>query len=243
VQPDRAAQTEPAIVTTNLLRRDVHVCVADDNVIFLDLRHDKYVGLDAAQTSVFCKLMNDGPVVGPDGDALVTHLLEQNLLTQDPREGRALKLTEIARPTAGLVGFEYDPPCEVRWHHVLAFAAAYFEVTASLRFRSLAATVATACRRREAAANRSGRSLDVRLVHALVLAFRRLRPLFYRGRQQCLLDSLVLTAFLAKYRVFPHLVIGVMLAPFGGHCWVQYDDLVLNDRFERVARYTPIMSA
>ena len=34
----------------------------------------------------------------------------------------------------------------------------------------------------------------------LVLAFRRLRPLFYEGRQSCLLDSLVLASFLAKYR-------------------------------------------
>lgn len=229
-------------MTSTLLARHVHVCVTDENAIFLDLRHDKYVGLDAAQTQTLRRLLNEESNGGEDADALIAHLIEQKLLTRDQRNGRALCLTEIASPTAGLVGFEYDPPCEVRWHHVLAFAAAYVEVTASLRFRSLAATVATACRRRKAAGDRS-EPLEVTSVHALVLAFRRLRPLFYRGRERCLLDSLVLASFLAKYRVFPHLVIGVMLGPFGGHCWVQYENLVLNDRLERVAKFTPIMSS
>jgi hypothetical protein len=58
-----------------------------------------------------------------------------------------------------------------------------------------------------------------------------------------LLDSLVLASFLAKYRVFPHVVFGVMLGPFGGHCWAQYDALVLNDRLERVIKFTPILSS
>lgn len=229
-------------MSSTLLARDVHVCVTDENAIFLDLRHDKYVGLDAVQTRILRRLLSDEPEVGADTKALVAHLIEQKLLTQDERSGRALRLTEMAAPTGGLVGFEYDPPCEVRWHHVLTFAAAYLEVTASLRFRSLAATVATACRRRKAAKLR-GKPLDVRHVHGLVLAFRRLRPLFYRGRERCLLDSLVLTSFLAKYRVFPHLVIGVMLGPFGGHCWVQYENLVLNDRLEKVTKFTPILSS
>jgi hypothetical protein len=225
-----------------LLAKDVHVCLADNNAIFLDLKRDRYIGLDAAQTDVLRKILGDGSGADADVEALVAHLIEQKLLTQDPRSGRSLRLTEAAAPTAGLIGFEYDPPCEVRWHHLIALAAAYVEVTASLRCRSLAATVATAARRQRAAANAGSESFDVEFVRALVLAFRRLRPLFYRGRQSCLLDSLVLASFLARYRVFPHVVIGVMLGPFSGHCWAQYDTLVLNDRLERVTKFTPILS-
>lgn len=230
-------------MAVTLLAKHVHVCVADDNAIFLDLKHDKYIGLDAAHTNILRKIISGELEAGADVDALVTHLIEQKLLTQDSRSGRALRLTEAASPTAGLVGFEYDPPCEVLWHHVIALAAAYFEVAASLRFRSLAATVATASKRQRAAARSRDEPVDVEFVRALVLAFRRLRPLFYRGRQSCLLDSLVLASFLAKYRVRPRVVIGVMLGPFGGHCWVQYDTLVLNDRLERVSKFTPIMSS
>lgn len=224
-----------------LLPKDVHVCVADNNAIFLDLKHDRYVGLDATHTSILRKIISGES--GAEIDALVSHLTEQKLLTRDLRSGRTLHLTSSAAPSAGLIGFEYDPPCEVRWHHVFALAAAYFEVSASLRFRSLAATVATATRRRRAAEKNRCESFDVKYVHGLVLAFRRLRPLFYRGRERCVLDSLVLASFLAKYRVFPHVMIGVVLGPFNGHCWVQYHTLVLNDRLERVAKFTPIMSS
>lgn len=230
-------------MAVTLLAKDVHVCVADNNAIFLDLKHDRYIGLDAAQTNVLRKIVSDEPGAGADVDALVAHLIEQKLLTRDSRNGRDLRLSDAISPTAGLIGFEYDPPCEVRWHHVMALAVAYFEVTASLRFRSLAATVATAARRRRAGAERYGERVDIDSVRTLVLAFRRLRPLFYRGRQGCLLDSLVLASFLARYRVFPRVVIGVMLGPFGGHCWVQYETLVLNDRLERVSKFTPIMSS
>jgi hypothetical protein len=223
-----------------LLARDVHVCVADNNAIFLDLKGDRYIGLDAAQTDILRKIISDES--DADVGALVAHLIEQKLLTHDSRSGRALHLTRAAAPTAGLIGFEYDPPCEVRWHHVIALAAAYVQVTASLRFRSLAATVVTATKRQQSAASSCREPFDVEFVRGLVFAFRRLRPLFYRGRQSCLLDSLVLASFLAKYRVFPQVVIGVMLGPFSGHCWTQYDTLVLNDRLERVTKFTPILS-
>jgi hypothetical protein len=225
-----------------LLAKDVHVCVTDNNAIFLDLKHDRYIGLDASQTEVLRRIMSDEPDTGTDVDALVAHLIEQQLLTQDSRSGRILRPTEAALPTAGLIGLEYDPPGEVRWHHVVALSAAYFQVTASLRFRSLAATVATMSRRQRAARSRC-EPVDVEWVRTLVLAFRRLRPLFYRSRQSCMLDSLVLASFLAKYRVSARVVIGVMLGPFGGHCWVQYDTLVLNDRLEMVTKFTPIMSS
>lgn len=36
-------------------------------------------------------------------------------------------------------------------------------------------------------------------------------------------------------------VFGVRTFPFGAHCWLQIDDLVLDDDPDRVALYTPIM--
>jgi hypothetical protein len=236
---DQAAAT----MTAALLAKDVHVCVADNNAIFLDLRHDRYIGLDAQQTDVLRAILRDEPRAGAQVDALVAHLIEQNLFTHDSRSGRALRLTEAASATEGLIGFEYDPPCRTRWRHVIALAAAYFEVAASLRLRSLAATISTASKRRRSAAAKRREPVDMQHVRMLVLAFRRLRPLFYKARESCLLDSLVLTSFLAKYGVFPNVIIGVTLGPFGGHCWVQYETVVLNDRLERVAKFTPIMSS
>jgi hypothetical protein len=38
-------------------------------------------------------------------------------------------------------------------------------------------------------------------------------------------------------------VIGVKLNPFAAHCWLQVGDVVLNDLPERVAAFTPILTA
>ena len=86
--------------------------MADNNAIFLDLKRDRYIGLDAAQTNILRKIMTEESDGSADVDALVAHLIEQKLLTQDSRSGRTLGLTRAAMPTSGLIGFEYDPPCE-----------------------------------------------------------------------------------------------------------------------------------
>lgn len=58
---------------------------------------------------------------------------------------------------------------------------------------------------------------------------------------RCLSRSLALADQLARRGCRTHVVFGVKLAPFAAHCWVQADDLVLNETVEEVARYTPIL--
>jgi hypothetical protein len=57
----------------------------------------------------------------------------------------------------------------------------------------------------------------------------------------CLLDSLALFHVLAKRKLFTSLVFGVIAEPFEAHCWLQFEDVVLNDSFESTAACTPIM--
>lgn len=56
----------------------------------------------------------------------------------------------------------------------------------------------------------------------------------------CLLDSLALITWLGDAGRKMELVFGAKLNPFGAHCWLQLDDLVLNDRLESVAAFTPV---
>lgn len=58
--------------------------------------------------------------------------------------------------------------------------------------------------------------------------------------QNCLLDSLSLLHWLGPRRSAVTLIFGVKLDPFAAHCWVQSNDLVLNDRVETVAAFTPV---
>jgi hypothetical protein len=225
---------------TTLLARDVHLCIVDGIAIFLDLASDRYVGLDATQTKILQGLTRNENDSDSDAAALVKHLVQENLLTREARNGKPLRCADGERARSALMTGEYDPPCNIRVSHVLALTAAYVRVRASLRLRSLAGAIDVLYRRQHTT---DDRPLDRESVRSLIFVCRRLRPLFYRARENCLLDSLVLTAFLQAHGVFPRLVFGVTNAPFSAHCWLQHGGVALNDRIEYVSNFTPIMTA
>lgn len=78
--------------------------------------------------------------------------------------------------------------------------------------------------------------LALREVHA----FERAR-LLRSAAGRCLPRSIALALCLARRRCRAHLVLGVKLAPFAAHCWVQVHDAVVGDELEEVLRYTPIL--
>jgi hypothetical protein len=69
------------------------------------------------------------------------------------------------------------------------------------------------------------------------LAARRWCPV---GRN-CLLDSLAIDHWLGSPAAI-QLVFGVTAQPFEAHCWVQSNCAVLNDSYDRVSRFEPILS-
>jgi hypothetical protein len=38
------------------------------------------------------------------------------------------------------------------------------------------------------------------------------------------------------------LVLGVKLRPFGAHCWVEHEHMVVSDQLEMIHPFTPILS-
>ncbi len=58
--------------------------------------------------------------------------------------------------------------------------------------------------------------------------------------RNCLTDSIALMLWLKGRGQGASLVFGVKLNPFGAHCWVQSDQLLLNDHVEHVERFTPV---
>ncbi len=58
---------------------------------------------------------------------------------------------------------------------------------------------------------------------------------------RCLPRSIALALCLASDGTQANVVIGVKLAPFGAHCWVQQGTDVLNDSVEEALRYRPIL--
>lgn len=68
---------------------------------------------------------------------------------------------------------------------------------------------------------------------------RRLVPI----RKNCLLDSLALDAWLGEAGPRRTMVIGVTAEPFLAHCWLQTEATLLNDHYDHVRRYAPILIA
>jgi hypothetical protein len=60
--------------------------------------------------------------------------------------------------------------------------------------------------------------------------------------RRCLLDSLAMHAWLRRHRLQSQLVFGVTGQPFAAHCWLQNDAVILNDIYERISRFTPILA-
>lgn len=85
-------------------------------------------------------------------------------------------------------------------------------------------------------ANPAESKRTVRNIRAFQLA-----RLLRSAADRCLPRSIALALCLARHQCRVHVVLGVKLAPFAAHCWVQSRDEVLNDEMEEVRRYTPIL--
>lgn len=59
---------------------------------------------------------------------------------------------------------------------------------------------------------------------------------------ECLQRSALLVAWLQRQGLRADWVFGVRLWPFSAHCWVQCENVCLNDDFERLQAFTPILS-
>jgi hypothetical protein len=74
----------------------------------------------------------------------------------------------------------------------------------------------------------------------MVRAFEHAR-LLRTAADRCLPRSIALALCLAMGGITARAAIGVRLAPFAAHSWVQAGDEVLNDSVEEVLRYRPIL--
>ena len=54
--------------------------------------------------------------------------------------------------------------------------------------------------------------------------------------------SFVLLRFLQRSGLNARWVIGVRTWPFSAHCWLQIDDTALDDAWERLVVYEPILA-
>jgi transglutaminase-like putative cysteine protease len=228
------------------LPHHVFVCLDGEHVVFLDIKQDRYLAVPAAKTAALSTIVpgwpagdtssGDAPEAAqaPAPDELARSLVKRGLLTE---HGKNAAPVRIVRPTTSALSDDDEERPAIRFVTAAAFAWSALIALFAVRCWSFERLV----RRVELRNVRRGRSLDINRARALAATFVYLRPFLFSARDACLLESFAFLEFLNLHGIHARWVFGVQARPFGAHCWVQHEDVVLNDSVERVGAFTPIM--
>ncbi len=229
----------------HFLSPDVHVCVTADQVVFLDIADGRYLGLPIERACTLRPLIHGWPVgddCSPDGpgidNTLIRSLAKRGLITRDAARGKAATPVVVDLQNAWHSDRWLRHAPIVRTRHVLQFVTAVTYASCALRWMKLSRIVN---RIRQRKLKSAGTPVDEDQLTQLMGIYGRLRPLLYTRKDACLLHALSVLEFLAHYRIFPDLVIGVRTRPFRAHCWLQHNGLALTDTPLHLSRLTPIV--
>jgi hypothetical protein len=197
-------------------------CTVDDSLVFLDVRNDRYFALSEKKARRFLDMVT-GAVIRAE---IVDEFVADHILVRDRNEEiRAADVQPARREWRSReVERSRSSPLAV-FRGVSIIGTTWL----SLRLRSFEANLAC---KQTATVGTTGSPADLK---AFFIAYR-IFPL----QIDCLPTSLALRRFLAIRGIRPALVLGVRVAPFGAHCWLQIDDQVVGDTIERVRAFTPI---
>ena len=250
------------------LSPNISFCIADGKVVFLDLRDLDDAGFQAhAYTALPINkshrlhqaLLGNDHASWPGHNQLLTpseeadeafeEILECGLVTDDPSLGRRGLPFQSPMPGTSLSDSDAFPGQTA----VMSHAASYFMVARTAislmppdtedgeTFRKISTDLVERLRRRKALAGQSGRPFDRERAGRLALIARELRP-WFDEKPDCTTDALIVIEFFARHGLYPDWMFGVQANPLQAHCWVQQDDVVINDAVDVVSQFTPIMS-
>jgi Transglutaminase-like superfamily len=240
----------PFPTPTQRLRLADHVraCHSDGQVILLDLRRNKYLGLSGRSACALAEHI-DGWPRGPQRvddsasraavDALSRQLLSQGLLTLGVAQPSPPIRIDEAR--SSFDGDSLTLSASFVRRRLGRFLRSAAAASLRLRFSTLQAIARAVAEQRDSSRASARNSDPLQTLTRATAAYNRLRPLFFTTQDQCLHDSLALIGFLAGEGCFPNWVIGVKTRPFGAHSWVQSGATVLNDQHETVRKFRPIL--
>lgn len=206
----------------------VSSCEIDGQVVFLDVLANRYSRLEKEAASALGR---------GDVDSLqrsLRRLIEDRHWLNSNAEGARSSCCAITRPAR-----EHSAEFDMRSPSGRQIASA-FRSLASARF-----TIALRgfdellwwVQRNNMIAQTEGPPASNR--SGLISAFEYVERFAIR-RDRCLLRSIGLQHLLAQNGYESTLVFGVRLHPFEAHCWLQDDDLILNDTIEMVGPFEPI---
>lgn len=248
------------LMTRYFLSKHVYYCVRGDELVFLDLRADKYFSMAAAKARAFAPELasNSSPrelvetkVVPapesgqqeassqPQGNSAIATLLSRGLLTTDGTTGKPIVATPNETPRSDLSSELLRSEPHLYLSDALKFLRAVISAWLVIKLRPLEGVVGRVRLRRESRGLTV--SIDLSVAKRCVALFERMRPFAFSAHNACLFESLALSEFLAIYNLYPQWVFAVQTTPFTAHCWLQHSRIALNDSVEHAGEFTPIM--
>jgi hypothetical protein len=204
-------------------------CIAGESVLLLDLRQDRYFRLPARLGSAARQWLAGSSDLPPP--EVLDLLGRQGVVRASDPDFRP-SITPVAIPETLETPVTPDALGTAQG---LRIAAAIASAWMDLRTRRLQSIVIT---RRQWRATRP--QVDGSVTPGRLAGYHRARRLVPIAKN-CLLDSLALDRWLGGPGPGRHLVFGVTVEPFLAHCWLQSPTVILNDNYDHVRRYTPIL--
>ena len=214
------------------LRPDVYAAQLDQDVVLLDVGCGQYFCLPDAAPAF--ELLPGAPprILDPDLAEDAAHLGLVGV-------GEALA---IARPPTPARDLPDAPSRRLGAHDLASGLAAFGVLLGRYHGRSFGKLLAYAVRERRAdRPRRLAPGLTDPNLTDQVQAFRQILP-WAPFQGVCLYRSFFLLAFLRRRGLDATWMFGVRTWPFEAHCWLQVDDLVLDDNLDHVRPFTPILA-
>lgn len=227
----------------------VSACTPGRSCIFLDLKHDRYIAVDAERMRRLAPLLSSSHIESDATDFLNQHdgtsmpfvqeLITAGLLRNAVRN-------DTPRPplpptaTRDLGCPDHPRYSKSRPRHRLSAVLAMMRADLILRRTAL---WRIADRIRTAKVRPVPGLFDPPPweIDSITSTFLHLRP-WYPRNYLCLYDSFALMLLLGAHRINADWVFGVREDPFLAHCWVQHNSVVLNDQLDRIRLFVPIMA-
>ena len=214
------------------LRDNLHWCACGGRVIFLDVEADRYFCLPSGAGAAFTRLAA-GETEPQDTERLHA-LITRGLLIEHPASPGLRPAPALEPATGDLLEEPYPSPNTLEV--VSAFAA---EMRAAWLLRRRPFLEVLRGVDEERAGRRRQPSDFDRCLRGIVSASMA-ASLVLRATDRCLVRALAVHSTCRRHGIYPKLVFGVRMNPFGAHCWVQLDDKVLVGDFEQVRLFEPI---
>jgi hypothetical protein len=209
------------------LASGVGYCEVDGELVFLDLRRDRYLALRGDDRAVFERLRTGMPNSSDD----MTRLVRTELFARSTGDNILLP-SAIAVPVGDLAA------TQARFSPVMACsaAAALWRARRAIRPQNIASAIEASAKARNRAVARSSEAALVS-VAAHYAACRWAIPV----EPRCLIDALALDDILLRRGLAATLVFGVRLNPFAAHCWLQTPATILTGTASEARNFTPIL--